>query len=178
MSVVFVYGVLTNKWVHTMSDGTNKWVRKMNFLPLCILPWVSVSPPNLDERIVDCSNHEYVLYTLLEPSRHERNAPTNYPYEAMMLPIGTNRAVREWPKPRIFTIQASTLRKEVNCGCVLLRLIRLCLESNALFWSAAFGNGDVADVLLNQLSTFRWPEHFIYRAAAMGLDNILTAMQQ
>ncbi|KAJ4859870.1 ankyrin repeats (3 copies) domain-containing protein [Trichoderma breve] len=52
---------------------------------------------------------------------------------------------------------------------------------NSLFWAAAYGRDGVADILLEHipnLSTFQWPEHISYQAAAAGLDNILAALIQ
>ncbi|KAK4077876.1 uncharacterized protein Triagg1_3570 [Trichoderma aggressivum f. europaeum] len=52
---------------------------------------------------------------------------------------------------------------------------------NSLFWAAAYGRDGVADLLLERipnLSTFQWPEHISYQAAAAGLDNILAALIQ
>ncbi|KAF3074201.1 Ankyrin-3 [Trichoderma lentiforme] len=50
---------------------------------------------------------------------------------------------------------------------------------NSLFWAAAYGKDGAADILLEhipKLSTFQWPEHISYQAAAAGLDNILAAL--
>lgn len=50
---------------------------------------------------------------------------------------------------------------------------------NSLFWAAAYGKDGAADILLQHipnLSTFQWPEHISYQAAAAGLDNILAAL--
>lgn len=52
---------------------------------------------------------------------------------------------------------------------------------NSLFWAAAYGKDGAADILLEHipnLSTFQWPEHISYQAAAAGLDNILAALIQ
>ncbi|KAL5083315.1 hypothetical protein Trisim1_001767 [Trichoderma cf. simile WF8] len=52
---------------------------------------------------------------------------------------------------------------------------------NSLSWAAAYGRDGVADILLEHipnLSTFQWPEHISYQAAAAGLDNILAALIQ
>ncbi|KAL7955110.1 ankyrin repeat protein [Trichoderma compactum] len=52
---------------------------------------------------------------------------------------------------------------------------------NSIFWAAAYGKDGVADILLERipnLSTFQWPEHISYQAAAAGLDNILSALIQ
>ncbi|KAM0514882.1 hypothetical protein ACHAPE_006558 [Trichoderma viride] len=72
-----------------------------------------------------------------------------------------------------------------NIKVVQLLLDKVVMEedelSNALFWSAASGHGDVVDMLLKKipdLKTFCWPENLTYRAASMGLDNLLAAMQQ
>lgn len=50
---------------------------------------------------------------------------------------------------------------------------------NALSWAASRGNPSIVSALIDKISnleTFQWPEGILFRAAAAGLDDLLSAM--
>ncbi|XXG97047.1 hypothetical protein Hte_003341 [Hypoxylon texense] len=49
----------------------------------------------------------------------------------------------------------------------------------ALFWAVAHGNANIVNALVEKIPNpgeFRWPENIIYRAAAVGMNKLLTTM--